>query len=486
MVFPHQLYEHHPAFQKGREIIIIEDRQFFQGPDGQMTFHKLKIMLHRATMQLYRDSLLEKGYDVSYLEFHQDFPGELEQKGISRIYVADPSDNMLFRRISAAAKKLQAELKILETPGFLAPIPWIRDFFSGAAHFSQTRFYIAMRRRLEILIEEDGRPHGGKWSFDVLNRKRLPGDIQLPDIPRFEFETNRYIAQSRQYVEQNFPDHPGSTETFFYPISHPQAAAWLDHFLEHRLANFGRYQDAIVRDNSNLFHSLLSPLLNIGLLDPGQVVSESMRHSRNREIPLNSLEGFLRQIIGWREFMRAVYVLEGEKERKSNFWGQHRPMPASFYRGSTGIEPVDRSISRLLDTAYLNHIERLMILGNFMLLCEIKPDDVYRWFMEMFIDSYDWVMVPNIYGMSQHADGGRITTKPYISSSSYILRMSNYKKGPWCAIWDGLYWRFLFRHRDILAENPRMRLAISHLDRMDNRLLKKHLAVAENFLHALS
>ena len=184
--------------------------------------------------------------------------------------------------------------------------------------------------------------------------------------------------------------------------------------------------------------------------------------------------------------MRAVYVLEGEQERTSNFWDHHRPLPTSFYRGSTGIDPVDRSINRLLDTAYLNHIERLMILGNFMLLCEFDPDEIYRWFMEMFIDSYDWVMVPNVYGMSQHADGGMITTKPYISSSSYILRMSNYKKGPWCAIWDGLYWRFLFGHRDILAKNPRMRLAITHLDRMDSGLLQKHLAVAEEYLHRLS
>ncbi len=449
-----------------------------------MRFHKLKIMLHRASMQLYRDQLLERGYDVSYLEFHQDLLDDLQQKGISKIFAVDPSDRVLLSRISAAARELQAELKMLDSPGFLAPVSWIADIFHGAVHLSQTRFYIAMRKRLKILIEEDGRPSGGKWSFDPLNRKRLPRNIQLPDLPRFEMSS--YIAQSREYVKQNFPDHPGSTENFFYPISHQQAAAWLDHFLEHRLASFGRYQDAIFDDNSYLFHSLLSPLLNIGLLDPWQVVSRTLRYSRNLEIPINSLEGFLRQIIGWREFMRAVYILEGEQERTGNFWDHHRPLPASFYHGSTGIEPVDRSISRLLDTAYLNHIERLMILGNFMLLCEIKPDEVYRWFMEMFIDSYDWVMVPNVYGMSQYADGGRITTKPYISSSSYILRMSNYKMGNWCRIWDGLYWRFIFQHRDILAKNPRMSLAVSHLDRMDPVLLRNHLAVAEEYLHGLS
>jgi len=446
-----------------------------------MRFHKQKIMLHRATMQVYKDCLLEKGFDVSYLEFHQNFIGELQQKGISRIYVADPSDRFLEKRILAAAKELQSELNILETPGFLAPIPWIRDFFRGTAHLSQTRFYIAMRKRLNILIDGDGRPSGGKWSYDVQNRKRLPGDVQLPNLPGFKM--SHYITESREYVEKHFPDHPGCTKSFFYPITHQQAATWLDHFLEQRLANFGRYQDAIEKDNSFLFHSLLSPLLNVGLLDPQQVVRETMRHSLNREIPLNSLEGFIRQIIGWREFMHAVYILEGERERISNFWDHHRTLPSSFYQGSTGIKPVDRSISKLQETAYLNHIERLMILGNFMLLCEINPDEIYRWFMEMFIDSYDWVMVPNVYGMSQYADGGRITTKPYISSSSYILRMSNYEKGPWCSIWDGLYWRFLLRHRHILARNPRMRLAISHLDRMDSRVLGDHLVVAEEYLH---
>ena len=171
LVFPHQLFEHHPAFQRGREVIIVEDPQFFQGLGGGMRFHKQKIMFHRATMQLYRDQLLERGYDVSYLEFHQDLLAELQQKGLSRIYVADPSDQMLHSRISATAKELQAELKILDSPGFLAPIPWIRDFFSGAARLSQTRFYIAMRKRLNILIDEDGRPHGGKWSFDAQNRR---------------------------------------------------------------------------------------------------------------------------------------------------------------------------------------------------------------------------------------------------------------------------------------------------------------------------
>ena len=484
LVFPHQLYDHHPALSKERSIFIVEDQLFFHGIKRQIKFHKQKMMLHRATLQAYRDRLSGRGYNARYIAFHQELLRYLDEKDVSRIYIADPVDCILERRISNIANKLGAELKILESPGFLNSNQGIRDFFKGYKHLSQTRFYIASRKSLNILMEEDGRPVGGKWSLDALNRKRLPRNIHLPD--RQETVESKYISEAREYVELNFPDHPGTAENFLYPISHEEAAAWLEHFLNNGLANFGSYQDAISRDNSVLFHSQISPLLNIGLLTPHQVVHETVRYCKDHDTPLNSLEGFLRQIIGWREFMRAVYVLQGDQQRRQNFWGHHRPMPASFYGASTGIEPIDRSIQRLQETAYLNHIERLMLLGNFLLLCEINPQEVYRWFMEMFIDAYDWVMVPNVFGMSQYADGGLITTKPYVSSSSYILRMSDYKKGHWCRIWDGLYWRFIFKHRETLTKNPRMRLTVANLDRMDERLRREHLAVAEEFLQKLS
>ncbi len=483
LVFPHQLFDHHPAFSDNRSIFLVEDRSFFLGANGQFKFHKKKLMLHRATMQIYRDRLLSKGYIVHYLTFQQDLLAALKHENVVRIYVADPIDHILESRILAAAEKLKMDLSMLESPGFLTPVDWIREFFRGETHLSQTKFYIAQRKRQKILLTEDSRPIDGKWSFDAENRKKLPSNILVPDLPKFE--PSDRIREAQDYVEKNFPDHPGITDNFIYPISHEQADDWLDHFLKTRLELFGDYQDAIFQTNSFLFHSQLSPLLNVGLLNPRQVVEAAMKYARNHEIPLNSLEGFLRQIIGWREFMRAVYILAGERERESNFWGHSRPMPASFYHASTTIEPVDRSIKCLMDTAYLNHIERLMILGNFMLLCEVAPSEVYRWFMEMFIDAYDWVMVPNVYGMSQYADGGMITTKPYLSSSSYILRMSNYKKGDWCRIWDSLYWRFLNKHHARLSKNPRMKLSIRNLDRMDAKKLNDHLAVAEKFLQSL-
>jgi len=227
-------------------------------------------------------------------------------------------------------------------------------------------------------------------------------------------------------------------------------------------------------------------MLNIGLITPREVIDKTLGYAEENPVPLNALEGFIRQIIGWREFMLAIYALEDNRERSTNFWQHTRKLPPSFYNGTTGIKPVGTVIHHLLNYSYCHHIERLMILGNFMLLCEIDPDEIYRWFMEMFIDAYDWVMVPNVYGMSQYADGGLITTKPYISSSRYIQKMSDFPKGKWCEIWDSLYWRFIHKHQDFFANNPRMKVMTFQLKRMGKAKSNGYLRQAERFLHSLS
>ena len=197
------------------------------------------------------------------------------------------------------------------------------------------------------------------------------------------------------------------------------------------------------------------------------------------------MEGFIRQIIGWREFIRGIYVTKGSQERTTNFWNFNKKIPDSFYTGTTGIVPIDQTIKKVNETGYCHHIERLMVLGNFMVLCEFDPDEVYRWFMEMFIDSYDWVMVPNVYGMSQYSDGGLMSTKPYISGSNYLFKMSDYKKGGWEIIWDGLFWRFMDNHRDFFIKNPRMRMLVSTFDKMEGEKKNKLLSAAEIFLDKL-
>ena len=248
---------------------------------------------------------------------------------------------------------------------------------------------------------------------------------------------------------------------------------------------FGVYEDAIVAENSILNHSVLTPMLNVGLITPEIVINHCLIYAKENNIPINSTEGFVRQIIGWREFIRGIYVCRGSEERTKNFWKFKKKIPASFYNGSTGILPIDQTIKKVIQTGYCNHIERLMILGNFMMLCEFDPDEVYKWFMEYFIDSYDWVMVPNIYGMSQFADGGLMASKPYISGSNYIIKMSNYKKGEWQEIWDGLFWRFMHTHRNFFLSNPRLGMLVRMFDKMPHEKREKHIKNGERYLQTL-
>jgi deoxyribodipyrimidine photolyase-related protein len=221
-------------------------------------------------------------------------------------------------------------------------------------------------------------------------------------------------------------------------------------------------------------------MLNIGLLTPEQIISKALIIGQTKNIPLNSLEGFIRQIMGWREFIKIVYEREGTKQRTTNYWKFTRKIPASFWKGTTGIPPIDSTIHKILKTGYCHHIERLMVLGNFMLLCEFDPNEVYKWFMEMFIDAYDWVMVPNVYGMTQFADGGLMTTKPYISGSNYLMKMSDYEKGEWQGIWDGLFWRFMHEHRSFFLKNPRLGMLVGTFDKMSAEKQAAHLAKANN------
>ena len=220
-------------------------------------------------------------------------------------------------------------------------------------------------------------------------------------------------------------------------------------------------------------------------MTPKYVIDKTLEFANKNDVPINSVEGFIRQIIGWREFIKGIYISKGEIERTTNFFKFRRKIPSSFYDGSTGIEPIDTTIKKILKTGYAHHIERLMVLGNFMLLCEFDPDEVYRWFMELFVDSYDWVMVPNVYGMSQFADGGIMSTKPYFSSSNYIKKMSNYKKSNWETLWDSLYWRFIEKNRDLFSKNIRMKFMVNMYDKMDQEKKSNIISVSEIFLKSI-
>ncbi|MEC8556136.1 MAG: cryptochrome/photolyase family protein [Planctomycetota bacterium] len=487
LVFPHQLYKQHPGLAyEPSQIVLIEDSLFFGDNRYPAKFHKQKLWLHRATMKRYESVLTPAGYKVQYLEYAPDssLADQLRQvlkKKESKLIAVDPTDFMLEKRLRAASHNLDLHLELLPNPGFLNSSRENQSYRAGKKRWFMADFYKWQRQRLDILVE-DGEPVGGQWSFDSENRKKVPKKL-LPDLPEnLALSRDEFDHEAIEYVEQRFADHPGSLERLYFPSSHQAAEAWLKHFLAHRFEMFGDYEDAILEGESWLWHSVLTPALNIGLLTPQQVVDATLDFEEKHEVPLNSLEGFIRQVIGWREFMRATYEDLGVPMRTTNHWSHHRQMPASFYDGSTGIDPIDDTIKRILDTGYCHHIERLMVLGGFMFLCEIDPDEIYRWFMEMFVDSYDWVMVPNVFAMSQHADGGAITTKPYFSGSSYIRKMSHYKQGEWCKVWDGLYWRWIWNHVDELAKNPRWAMMCSMAKKMDELKREDHLKQADAFL----
>ncbi len=478
LIFPHQLFLESPLLDNGFDVYLIEEFLFFR----QYQFHQQKIAFHRASMKYYCSYLEGRGITVHYIQADSElsdirqFGQELEHKNITEIHFIDPTDNWLEKRLREAAKGCR--LTTYENPQFLNSREDLASFFRPEKKsFFQTTFYKQQRKKLGILLDEHEQPVGGNWTYDTENRKKYPKSKTPPAV---HFPDKSYVwEEAVAYTLTRFEGNPGSvSKNRLYPISHQEASDWLDQFLTYRFYDFGIYEDAIVKEYSILNHSVLSPLMNVGLILPEEIVSRALFYARKESIPINSTEGFIRQLIGWREFIRGMYSCKGSYSRTLNFWHFDRKIPRSFYDGTTGIPPVDQTIKKILETGYCHHIERLMVLGNFMLLCEFDPDEVYRWFMELFIDAYDWVMVPNVYGMCLFADGGTFATKPYIGGSSYIKKMSNYEKGDWEEVWDGLFWRFIAKHQEFFGSNPRTSMLVHTYNKMseDRRSLLSEAA----------
>ncbi|MCA0131878.1 cryptochrome/photolyase family protein [Winogradskyella alexanderae] len=484
IVFPHQLFKNTPILDIDCDIHIVEEFLFFK----HYKFHKQKIAFHRASMKAYVDYLQGKGKTINYVEATSENSDvrklipKLIEDGLEKLHIIDPTDNWLQKHINKSAQNIQIEW--YENPLFINTKDDLSSFFKPTKKkFFQTSFYKDQRKDRGILMLSN-EPEGGKWTYDSDNRKKYPKDKTPPNI-QFPDKSD-YHKEAENYVRANFSDHYGALNDFVnYPIDFESAEQWLQQFFIKRFHDFGSYEDAIVKEEHFLNHSLLSPLINVGLLNPAEVIEKAIAYAKENNVPINSTEGFVRQILGWREFIRGVYEVKGTEERTKNFWNFNRKIPSSFYDGTTGIKPVDDVIKKVLKTGYAHHIERLMILGNFMVLCEFDPDEVYKWFMELFIDAYDWVMVPNVYGMSLYADGGLMSTKPYISSSNYIMKMSNYSKGDWQNTWDGLFWTFMDKHRDFFSSNPRLSMLLGNLDRMKKETLENHFNNAKNFIEKL-
>ena len=446
--------------------------------------HKHKIILFLSAMRSYRDELEKNKIKVIYeklqinsITYVDSLIKLIKSKKIKNISFWDIEDKWFKNEI----KKIQSHVNIFEempSPMFLTN----KDSFSEMCpvrkkpKYKMTDFYINQRKKLNILIT-NGKPTGGKWTYDNENRKKIPKKLEPPSL--LVFEHTKHTTDVINIVTKEFKGHYGDESNFNYPTTRKQALKNLDYFINKKFKNFGAYEDSVDQRSYLWFHSNLSSSLNIGLITPKEIL---LKISKIKNIPINSYEGFVRQLIGWREFMRCIYHYESDEMEKRNFFKHKRKLKDTWYTGKTGLDPLDISINSTIKHSYSHHIERLMIQVNLMNLCEINPKDVYKWFMELYIDSSDWVMTPNVYSMGLFADGGIMATKPYICGSNYILKMMDFKKGNWCDTFDGLYWRFIDKNRNFFKTNPRLNMMVSLYDKMNQKRKKTILSKANEFL----
>ena len=463
---------------------------FYMSEDyGLCTFqkhHKLKILLFLSSMRSYRDELRAKKIKLIYNDCNKEFktPYEkklervIKEKKIKEVNFFEIEDKFFEKRLKLFLLKKKINFKEIKSPMFLMNREEFKNYLSKNKKPFMANFYKIVRTKMSLLMNKNGTPKGNKWSFDEENRKKLPNSIKIPEISEIKETKDTLIL--KRFINSNFKDHPGNTDKFWFPTTRKDANKWFDEFLKDRIKLFGDYEDAVTDKSNTVFHSALSPLINLGLITPEEII-EKLRKIDNK-IPMNSLEGYIRQIIGWREFMRGIYQNYDQRLEKTNFFNHKRKMKKTWYEGTTGLDPLDHAINNAKNYGWSHHIERLMILANIMNLCEINPKQVYKWFMEMFVDSSDWVMAPNVYGMGLFSDGGIFATKPYICGSSYFLKMMHFKKGPWCDVMDGLYWKFIDRHKKFFLKNPRLSMMVRISEKMNIERKSRIFKVAEKFI----
>lgn len=493
LVLPNQLFRANAAVGACNDVFLLEEWLYFR----ELPFLQQKLVYARACMKRYAD-VLRATKPIEYIDCtapHADiraFVPWLRGRGVDELHLCDPLDDWIERRLAKACGQHGMALVIHPSPAVLLTHDDAIHYQPRGSAFYQLDFYVEQRKRLNILLEPDGTPNGGHWSYDAQNRKRLPRTIRLPRVS-LPGAADTYLDEAKAFVGARFSQNPGRPEMAwedgqhaYFPTSHEDAEHWLDTFLAERFRDFGPYQDALVPQQNVLFHAAITPMLNLGLLEPEAVVRKAVDFGQKNGVPLPSVEGFVRQVVGWREYVRMTYAQAGRRMRTTNYFRfAHRPVPKAFWDGTTGIPPVDNVIRKVLRVGWCHHIERLMVIGNFMLLCGVHPDEVYCWFSALFIDAYDWVMVPNVYGMSQFADGGLIATKPYISGSANLMKMGRYDGGAWQGVWDALYWRFLLVHEDALRQIRRGEAMPDAKAVLDPARRKLVMQLAEDFLEKL-
>ena len=456
LIFPTQLFKNIKHLKNIKTIYLIEEPRFFT----DFKFHKLKIAYHRATMKKYYDKLKKK-YNVIYVDYHN--VNDMFYQSLGECTYIDTCDNILNEKLNKLLKKYTHinTLNFLINPNEFEDI---KKTISNNNKYSHDKFYKYQRIKLNILMQKnENKPVGDQWSFDESNRKPLPPHHICPSVTFIK--TNKYIKEAKEYVMKHFKNNYGSLDNFIYPIDYNSSIKWLLEFLTKRLIHFGLYEDAVSEKDLFIYHSVLSPMMNIGLITDIEVINISNKYylQNIKKIPIESYEGFIRQVIGWRNYVYFIYRIEGKNMFKSNILNHKNKINNKWWEGTLDIQPIDSIINKIILYSYAHHIERLMYLGNIMLLCMIDPKEVYRIFMEWTIDAYEWVMIPNVFGMSQYASD-IMTTRIYFSSSNYIIKMSSFKKNDWSETWNALYYNFISKHYKLLKGNYATSRQVKHWD----------------------
>ena len=447
--------------------------------------HKAKIAFILSAMRHHADALRDRGWTVDYVvlddpENRGSFSGELaraiDRHDPERIAVTEAGEWRVREMIENWEDQFGLPVTIHADNRFVASHAAFDDWAAGRKELRMEFFYREMRRKTGLLMDADGKPEGGKWNYDAQNRKPASHDLLMPRP--IAFRPDAMTQAVIDMVAAEFADHPGSLDHFRFAVTHEEALRQRRKFLDEMLPRFGDYQDAMLTGEPYLYHSILSPYLNNGLLDPLELCREVAALYDAGDVPLNAAEGFIRQIIGWREYMRGIYWREGPDYVERNHLNARRDLPPFYYDGDTDMHCMAQAIGQTLDLAYAHHIQRLMITGNFAMLAGVDPKQVHHWYLEVYADAYEWVELPNVLGMSQFGDGGIIASKPYAASGNYINKMSDYcatcrydvkvKTGPDACPFNALYWDFLVRNADRLKGNHRLAMPYRTWDRKDS------------------
>ena len=465
--------------------------------------HKARIALFLSAMRHFANKLKSRGFRLTYVQESQQSIVEvlekyLKQGAFTHLVCVEPGEMRLKNAIELLTEKLSIELDMRSDTHFYCSIDEFRDWAGDKKELRLEYFYRYMRKKHHILMQENGEPEGGCWNFDQENRKPYskngPGLINDP----VWFEPDELTQEVMVYVEHQYPDHPGSLKKFAWPVTREEALEAMHHFVNHRLEMFGAHQDAMWTQTPFGWHSVISSSLNLKLISPRELIGAVLEKWQGQTHLLSSVEGYIRQVIGWREFVRGMYYLDMPKMAIDNYYDHQRKLPKWYWTGQTKMACMKDAISQTLEYGYAHHIQRLMITGNFALLAEMLPQEVCDWYLAVYVDAIEWVELPNTAGMALFANGGRFTSKPYVASGAYVKRMSNYcqscayksdvRYGEQACPMTNLYWNFLLKHQAEFEKNPRTKLMVINLKKIDpdeQTLIRNHAQKLLNDLDSL-